>query len=160
MTEETIDAAAIEEATFEAEPEVLPAERFALAVPAGIAAALLGAILWAVFVYVTEFQLGLVVVVIGALIGYVIRVVGRGTRPAFGILGAICAAFAWALGTVLTDVAFLAQSAGRPFLEVLNLLGAEETVTLAFQSADVMDIVFLGIAVWEGYKFSFHRIAR
>jgi hypothetical protein len=160
MTEETIDTTTVAEGTFETSAEALPAERFGLAVPAGLAAALIGAILWAVFVYVTEYQLGLVVVLIGALIGYVIRIVGRGTRPAFGILGAICAAFAWALGTVLTDVAFLAQGAGRPFLEVLNLLGAEETMSLAFQSADVMDIVFLGIAVWEGYKFSFHRIAR
>ncbi|MBO9576191.1 MAG: hypothetical protein J7494_10670 [Sphingobium sp.] len=156
MTEETFDTIAVEEAT--AQP-VLDAqeERLALAIPAGLVAALVGAALWALFVYITEYQMGIVVILIGAMIGYVIRTVGRGTRPVFGVLGAVCAALAWAMGTVLCDVAFLAQEAGRPFLEVLDLLGASETISLALRAADVMDFIFFAIAVWEGYKFSIRK---
>src|SRR5689334_17102151 len=129
MTEETTMNSIPADSAPEAMPEpVRDQERLALAIPAGLGAALIGAVLWALIVYVTEYELGLVVIAIGALIGYVIRLVGRGSRPAFGIVGAACAALAWALGSVLCDVAFLSQDAGRPFGEVLALLGASEAI--------------------------------
>jgi hypothetical protein len=130
-------------------------QNFALAVPAGLGAAVAGAVVWAVSVYVTQLKLGLVVIVVGLIVGYAVREAGKGTSPQFGILGAACAAFGWALGTVLCDVAFLAKHVGRPFLDVLMSLGVGNSVSMAVGAADVMDFVFLAIAVWEGYKFSF-----
>lgn len=130
-------------------------QNFARAVPAGIAAAIVGAVLWALFVYLTQIKLGLVVVAVGALVGYAIRRAGQGVDKQFGILGGACAAFGWALGTVLCDVAFLAKNVDRPFFDVLASLGIGESVSLAFRAADAMDALFLAIAVWEGYKLSF-----
>jgi len=132
-------------------------QNFGLAVLAGLAAALVGAVVWALFAYATGMELGLIVIAIGALIGFVIRKVGRGVDPAFGILGAACAAISWALGTILSDVAFLAKQAGTPFLDVLTGLGVSASISFAISHADVMDFVFLAIALWEGYKFSYHR---
>jgi hypothetical protein len=130
-------------------------QSFARAVPAGILAAVAGAVLWALFVYLTQIKLGLVVVAVGALVGYAIRQTGHGVDKQFGILGAACAAFGWALGTVLCDIAFVAKDVGRPFFDVLTSLGIGESVSLAFRAADAMDLLFLAIAVWEGYKLSF-----
>jgi hypothetical protein len=139
-----------------ASPTGLP-PRFMLAVPAGIGAAIVGALLWATVVYLTEFALGLFAVGVGALVGVAIRAVGRGGDRAFGILGGACAAFGWALGTILCDIAFLAQNAGRPFLDVLPLMDLSSTASLALAAADVMDLVFLAIAVYEGYRLSIIR---
>jgi hypothetical protein len=166
MTDTTMNDGAIEtgneaEASRErAIVDLRAKQNFALAIPAGIAAAVVGAVLWALFVYLTEFKLGLIVVVVGALVGYAIRTTGHGIDKQFGILGAACAAFGWALGTVLCDIAFVAKSVGRPFLDVLTNLGIGQSASLALRAADMMDLVFLAIAVWEGYKLSFRYRVR
>lgn len=155
MTEETtMDSLPADDMPEAIADDPQESERLALAIPAGICAALIGAVLWALFVYITQYQFGLVVIAIGALIGLTIRKVGRGSRPVFGIVGAACAALAWALGTIMCYVALLAQDAGRPFLEVFGMLGVSEAVAFALRAADIMDLVFLGIALWEGYKFA------
>jgi hypothetical protein len=136
-------------------------QNFGRAVPAGLAAALVGAALWAVTVYATNMKLGLIAVVIGAFVGYAIRVTGNGIDQKFGVLGAAYAALGWALGTVAGDVAFVAQYAHRPIPDVVASLGLERIASLAFNAADAMDIVFLAIAIYEGYRFSFrYRLKR
>jgi len=130
-------------------------QNFALAVPAGIAAALAGAILWAVVVYVSGYALGLMAIAVGFIVGYAVRVTGRGVDKKFGILGGMCAALGWALGTALADVAILAKLENLPFGTAFEQLGANGTVSLFMSAADGMDILFLGIAIYEGYKFAF-----
>lgn len=163
MSEQTIEAA--EELAAAAQPsqqetiaQLRARQNLGLAIPAGLAAALLGAGLWAGFSYATGYELGIVVIAIGAVIGYAIRTVGHGIDPVFGVVGGVCAAISWALGTLLSDVAFLAQQAGRPFFEVLNLLGMSQSVTFAIANIQTMDFLFLAIAVWEGWKFSHWRL--
>jgi hypothetical protein len=135
-------------------------QNLALGIVAGLVAALLGAAVWAAFSYFTGYELGLVVIAIGALIGYAIRTVGHGVDPVFGVVGAGCAAISWAIGTVLSGVAFLATQAGRPFFEVLNLLGAGRSIQFAIDNIQFMDFIFLAIALWEGWKFSHLRLRR
>ncbi|MBV8649866.1 MAG: hypothetical protein JO255_00280 [Alphaproteobacteria bacterium] len=130
-------------------------QNFALAIPAGIAAAIVGAAIWGAAVFATETKIGLIAVALGALVGYAIRGTGKGIEPKFGVLGAVCAAFGWALGTILSDVAFLAKHVDKPFLDVLASLGVERTLSFATNVSEPMDLLFLGIAVYEGYKFSF-----
>jgi hypothetical protein len=135
--------------------QVRAQQNFAAAVPVGIVAAIVGAGLWAVTVYATEMKLGLVAIAVGALVGYAVRTVGKGIEQKFGILGAICAALGWGLGTMLSDVAFLAKHVGRSFGDVLMSLGLSETISFVARASDAMDLLFLGIAVYEGYKLSF-----
>lgn len=136
-------------------------QNFARAVPAGIAAALVGAALWAITVFATQMKLGLIAVVIGALVGYAIRVSGKGIDQKFGILGAVCAALGWALGTISGDIAFVAQYVHRSIPDVVSRLGFNGTLSLAVNASDGMDILFLGIAIYEGYKLSFrYRLKR
>jgi hypothetical protein len=125
-----------------------------LAIAAGVGAAVVGAIIWAVFVYVTHMKLGLVVIGIGFLVGFAVRSAGQGVDKVFGYLGAACSALGWALGTVLCTLAFVAKSAGEPMTTVLARLGPGELVAAAFRASDFMDLVFLAIAIWEGYRFS------
>jgi hypothetical protein len=130
-------------------------QNFALAVPAGIAAAIVGAVLWALVVYLSGYSLGLMAIVVGALAGYAVRTTGKGVDQKFGILGAVCAALGWALGTALADVAMVAQVQNEPFTAALGQLGVGGVESVFMSAADVMDVLFLGIAVFEGYKLSF-----
>ncbi len=127
---------------------------FARAIPVAILAAVAGAILWAAFGYFSGMSLGLVAILIGALVGYAVRRVGRGVDRKFGYLGGAASALGWALGTWMCDLALLAKAAGRPVLEVLGNVGFIDSIAFAFRAADAMDLLFLAIAVYEGYRFS------
>ena len=130
-------------------------QNFALAIPAGLAAAVVGAVLWAVVVFATNMELGLVAIAVGALVGYAVRFAGKGIEPQFGLLGAVLAAFGWALGMVLCDIAFLSHARKMPVMDVVQALTADRLAALVSAMFQPMDILFLGIAVYEGYKFSF-----
>jgi hypothetical protein len=129
---------------------------FALAALAGIGAAVAGAILWAVFTYATNYELGLIAVAIGALVGFAVRKAGNGDTANFAILGAVCAAFGCALGIVLCDVAVFAGLTGLSFADAFARLGVGGSLSLAGQAADPMDLLFVAIAIYEGFKFSIH----
>jgi len=127
---------------------------FALATVAGLAAAAFGAILWAVFVYLTHMELGLIAIALGALVGIAIQRAGRGSDMKFRLLGAACAALGWGLGMVLSTLALLAEEAGQPFLDVVARVGLGTGISLATKTSEAIDLLFLAIAVWEGYKLS------
>jgi hypothetical protein len=133
-------------------------ENFARAVPAAILAAILGAIIWAAVGYFSGMSLGLIAILVGAMVGYAVRRVGKGTDRKFGYLGGAAAAFGWALGTWLCDIGLLAKEVGRPILDVFASIGLTNSVAFAFRAADVMDLLFLAFAVYEGYRFALrHR---
>ena len=56
---------------------------------AGLVAAAVGAGLWALVTIVTGFQIGWMAVGVGFLVGWAVRVAGKGTHRAFGIMGAL-----------------------------------------------------------------------
>lgn len=130
-------------------------QNFGLAVPAGLAAAVVGAALWAGIVFATQMNIGLIAVAVGALVGYAIRKTGNGIDKKFGVLGGLCGALGWGLGTVSSDVAFLAKHVDKPFIEVLFNLDPDRILSLASAMFQPMDLLFLAIAVYEGYKLSF-----
>ncbi len=79
----------------------------------------------------------------------------QGIDQVFGVLGAACAGFGWALGTLMCNIAFIAKEDHVPVAAVLQELGPNELLFAALRNASFLDIVFLGIAVWEGYRFAF-----
>src|SRR5690606_40980371 len=58
-----------------------------LALLAGVAAAVLGAVLWAIITVATNLQIGYMAVGLGFLVGYTVRFAGKGLDKVFGILG-------------------------------------------------------------------------
>lgn len=155
MSEGIIEATGPE--AVEAEAAAAPRPNFGLAVAAGLGAAVAGAMGWALFTYATNYELGLIAVAIGALVGVAVRKAGHGDTANFAILGAVCAALGCLLGIVLCDVAFLAKEMGRPFFFVLSQLGVGGSVSLAIEAGDAMELLFVAIAIWEGFKFSVRR---
>jgi hypothetical protein len=131
------------------------AQKFNLAVGAGIGAALLGAILWAVVTVVTKMELGLVAVAVGYLVGRAVRAAGHGIDPKFGYLGAVCALLGCVLGNILGDIGFYADAMKLGYGDALarmDLALLERLIAAFFKP---MDVLFYGIAIYEGYKFSF-----
>jgi len=126
---------------------------------AGLIAALVGAALWAVVTVGTGYQIGFMAIGVGILVGFAVRLAGKGMDKSFGLLGAAMALLGCVLGNVLTIAAFVSQEHSVPVLEVLGAMGVSGSVEGLFATSNFMDAIFYAIAVYEGYKFSFRRIS-
>ena len=75
-----------------------------LAVVGGLSAAVLGAIVWAMFTVATNYQIGYMAIAVGLLVGFSVRYFGAGVDKHFGYIGAILALVGCALGNLLSQV--------------------------------------------------------
>jgi hypothetical protein len=126
---------------------------------AGVVAAGVGAILWAVITVTTEFQIGFMAIGVGFLVGIAVRRFGKGVDTIFGLTGAVLALVGCAAGNLLAICGLLAKHNNLSFFTVLSGLEFELVKNLMVASFSPMDLLFYGIAVYEGYKLSFRRLA-
>ncbi|MBD0255212.1 MAG: hypothetical protein ICV83_05790 [Cytophagales bacterium] len=129
-----------------------------MGVAAGVSAAVVMGLLWAVVTVVTEFQIGYMAVAVGFGVGYAVRYAGRGFDPIFGITGAVLALLGCLLGNFFSLVGFAAKSLDRNFLGILSTIDYGMVPAAMMEAFSPMDLLFYGIAIYEGYKFSFRQI--
>jgi hypothetical protein len=133
-------------------PVVDDSPNLAKGIAAGLGAAVLGAVLWAAITAVTGYQIGFVAVGIGFLVGYAVKVFGKGDEVIFGIMGALLAFFGCLLGNHLAGAYLAAKQVQVPFFSVVTNPGLGMEIMKATFSP--MDLIFYGIAIYEGYRFS------
>jgi len=121
---------------------------------AGLVAAAVGAGLWALVTIITGFQIGWVAVGVGFLVGWAVRVAGKGTHMAFGVLGAGLALGGCALGNLLAIVVIAARHFEVPLQAVFTRLTPDVVWSLMGTTFKPIDLLFYGIAIYEGYRFS------
>jgi hypothetical protein len=129
---------------------------------AGGVAVIAGAILWAAFTLVTEFQIGWMAIAIGFIVGFAIRRFGRGVDKVFGIMGATLSVLSCVGGNLLFSGIVISQhEAVSAFAVLLGMLlhpvAVMEILVLTFSP---IDLLFYGLAIYEGYKLSFRRITQ
>jgi hypothetical protein len=130
---------------------------FALATAAGLGAAIAGAALWAVVTVLTEYEIGIMAVAVGFMVGRAIIFVVKHGNSAYGILGAACSLFGCLLGNLLSAVGFAAQANQMSYLDVLMRLDPAIAARLFTVSFSAMDLLFYGIGIYEGYRFASRR---
>lgn len=133
-----------------------------LGIIAGIGAAIVGAAIWATVTVATEYQIGWMAVGVGFLVGYAVRILGKGISGIFGIVGATCALIGCILGNLLSTCGFIAAQESIPLFQVVLNTIMQPAICLEFLKVTFspMDLLFYGIAAYEGYKFSFRQITR
>jgi hypothetical protein len=129
-----------------------------LATIAGLGAALIGAILWAVITVTTKFQIGYMAVAIGLMVGFSVRFAGKGIDQPFGIVGAVLAFLGCVLGNWLSTVGFIADAESVSYMDVLLGIDYALFPEIMAETFSPMDILFYGLAIYEGYKFSFREV--
>jgi len=130
------------------------------AVLAGVASALVGAGLWAGLTIAIEYQIGWMAIGVGFLVGFSVRLVGKGVDRLFGIIGATFALLACATGNLLSVCGMVAGAENMAFLEVLSRLDLAIIAELMMASFSPIDLLFYGIAIYEGYKLSFRQLSQ
>lgn len=125
-----------------------------LAVIAGAAAALAGAGAWAAITVLTEHQIGWMAIAVGALVGFAVRVAGKGAGANYAAIGAGFALVGCVIGNLLTVSYFIAVNEGVPYGLVLSaLMDPAFTTEVLVATFDPVDIVFYALAVYCGFKY-------
>lgn len=125
---------------------------------AGTAAALGGAAVWAAITAATGYQIGWMAIGIGFLVGFAVRLVGKGIDKVFGVLGASLAFAGCVAGNLLTGCWYLAQSTGADLVDVLADLTPSLAARILEATFSPMDLLFYGFAVYEGYRLAFRQV--
>ncbi len=116
------------------------------------------AVLWGIITVTTGFQIGYMAVGIGAAVGFTMRKFGKGIDQIFGYWGALLAFLSVALGNFLSIIGFIAEQEGMGLLETLFMFDYSYFPEVMMATFGIMDIVFYGIAIYEGFRFSFRVI--
>jgi len=125
---------------------------------AGFIAAVVGALAWAGVTIGSGFQIGWMAVGIGFMVGYAVRTVGKGVDPVFGYVGAALALLGCLAGNLMAMIGMYAQWKGVPILEFAAQQDAASLTKMLIDSFSLMDLLFYGIAVYEGYRLSFRQL--
>ena len=126
----------------------------------GIVAATIGATIWAIITAVTNFQTGWMAVGVGLLVGYAVRISGKGIDKTFGVAGAALSILGCVVGNLLTACILISRNQNIPFHDLLSRLNPEIVVEIMKVTFNPMDVLFYAIAVYEGYRFSFRRLSK
>lgn len=133
-------------------------QNLTLGIVGGVAGALAGAILWALITAVTNFQIGWMAVGVGFLVGIAVRTLGKGIDKIFGFAGAALALLGCLAGNILAVCAILAKQSDVSVLDVVFSLDFEMIKEMMIVTFSPMDLLFYGIAIYEGYKLSFRQV--
>lgn len=129
-----------------------------MAIAGGLAASLAGGIVWAVVTVATGYQIGWMAVGVGFLVGYSVRYLGKGIDKIFGIIGASLALLGCLFGNFFSLIGFSAKQESMGVLSILGSIDYSLVPQIMIETFSPMDILFYGIAVYEGYRFSFRQI--
>lgn len=126
-----------------------------MAVLAGAGVAVAGSAVWALIAYLTKYEISLMAVVLGAVIGAVVfRVGGRVRNPALALAGGALAVFGCALGSLLAEI-FVLMGHGIPGSLVMSHLNL---VLRAYPaSVGALGFLFWAIAAIYGYRIALGR---
>jgi hypothetical protein len=120
-----------------------------MAVLAGAAVAIAGALIWGVIAYSTKYQFSIMAVLIGFAVGTVMARVGGARGPALGVASAVLAVGGCALGSLVAEILILLRH-GAPISEIL----AHLDIVFRFYPTAVggLGFVFWAIAALYGYR--------
>ena len=120
----------------------------------GFVLCVFAAFLWAAVVIGSGYQTGLMAIVVGVIVGAGVRYFGAGYDPIFSVIGGSYALLSCFLGTIFSQVGFSMSDEGLGLLQALSFLNFESIISMIVESFSLMDLLFYGIAIYEGIGLS------
>lgn len=124
---------------------------------AGGIAATIGAVAWAMITVVTSYQIGWMAVGVGFLVGYAVRMLGKGVTPVYGIVAAVLAVLGCLSGNVLTTCLLLSREEELPLSAILLKLDPSIIRELLLATWQPIDLLFYALTVYVAYQYAFQR---
>ncbi|MCB2230458.1 hypothetical protein KQH82_07060 [bacterium] len=135
-------------------------QNLSLAVFGGLVAALVGAIVWAAITYFTGYQIGLIAIGIGFVVGITVRYMGKGVDQSFGIIGGLLSLLGCAFGNLLTGCVLIADQNGMGIMEVISQLTPDMAWQIMVELFSFFDLLMYAFAAYYGYRTSFRQLTQ
>lgn len=120
---------------------------------AGIGVAVLGAVAWALLVFLTHYEVGIAAVVIGLAVGWAVHRVGRVASIGMAIGAAVIAAFGILLGFIVANLIAGAHDLGIGFTDAVNVVTDQiGWGTFLSDSVSGLDWLFLAIGAFSAFR--------
>lgn len=134
-------------------------QNLGLGLVGGLGGMLIGAVIWALITYLTDYQLGIAAIGVGYLAGMGVQRLGKGLSQPFGMVGAITAGIGVILGNYLTILLLAMRELGLSVAEVIQV-GTDFPLVLEIMIDffSPIDLLFYGLAVYYGYRTSFRKL--
>ncbi|MDR2916216.1 MAG: hypothetical protein LBV74_15560 [Tannerella sp.] len=123
----------------------------------GITAAVISSLLWATITVLTGYQIGYMALAVGFIVGYGVRVGGKGIDPIFGIIGAVLALLGCLAGNLFSKIAYIVNYTDIEYYEIFANMKLSMMIDIIAETSEPIDLLFYGIAIYEGYRFSFRK---
>jgi hypothetical protein len=124
----------------------------------GFLSGIVGAVTWGAITVAINYQIGYMAIGLGLMVGFTVRFFGNGIEGVFGFWGAGISLFSCALGNFFSIVGFIANYQNLGYVETLTLLDYSLLPEIMAETFKPMDILFYGLALFAGYKYSFRKI--
>lgn len=135
-----------------------PHQDLQYAIVGGLSSSLLAALLWAVITVSTQYQISYMAIGVGFLVGMGVRYFGAGIDPVFGYVGAFFSLLGCLVGNLFSQVGLIAQEQYLGYLDTLLLLDFDIIIEIFQETFNPIDLIFYGLALYAGYRFSFRPI--
>jgi uncharacterized membrane protein YsdA (DUF1294 family) len=135
-------------------------QKLSLGIIGGFLGAAIGAMLWAVITVVTEYQIGYMALGVGFLAGFGVKLLGKGVDAKFQYAGAALALVGCLAGNLMVVISFASLETGISVTTILSRLTPSVIVDLYSATFNVMDLLFYGLAITIGYKYSLNTIPK
>lgn len=122
---------------------------------AAIFLGIISAIIWAVVVKVTGYNLGVAAIAVGFLVSQGFVWAGKGDSAVWGVIAAIIATLSILIGNLLTVIIFASEYYEITFFQMLQVIDIGGLFTYMIQTFEAFDLVFYAIALQTAYKRSF-----
>ena len=132
-------------------------QNFPLAILGGAIAAGLAAAIWAAVSVGSGYQFGFMALLVGGMVAYAVRTLGKGMTKIFGVVGGLLSFSGCFVGNLLSSCVILSQFHEIPFLYVVLGLNLQLVVDIMAETFSYMDLIFYGLAIHIGYKYSFRK---
>lgn len=134
-------------------------ESFAGGLLAGLVAAALSAAAWAAIAVGTQRTFGLFAIVVGLFVAFAVRRFGRGMTVRFAVLGAALAILGCVVGNVAGTLVMAGQRFGMNAADILQLVRPAIVWDILTTTTGGFELLFYGIAAYEGWRFSRRRVS-
>jgi hypothetical protein len=130
-------------------------QNIALGIIGGIAALIIGLAAWTGTMLLVSYKLDWMALGVGLLIGYSVRLLGKGVEPKFGVIGAVLAFIGSVAGNLLTACIIFANGKSISFFSVLPQLNPKTVLYFLKAVIGPFDVIFCLGAILIGYYFAF-----
>lgn len=135
-------------------------QNLGLGIIGGGVGGLIGAVIWAAVTYFTEYQIGWLALGVGFLVGFGVSKLGKGIDKIYGVVAGVIALISVVFGNFLSIIGFLSKDLDMTFADALLRFNYSMTFDLMKETFMPMDLLFYGLAIYAGYRFSFRKISR